>query len=315
MSKLLLAPMDGVIDFIMRDLLTQIGGIDIGFTEFLRITDKLLPNTSFFKICPELKMNSRTRSGIPIHLQLLGGQPSPLADNAARACELGAAGIDLNFGCPAKTVNRHDGGAYLLNFPHRLFEISKKVKESIPLSIPLSAKIRLGDKDTHLIQENILALCEGGVSFITVHCRTKLQGYKPPAHWELAPLLQEVVKIPIVVNGDIFSHADLKKCQQITSATQFMIGRGALSDPYLFWRLKNSIDDERISPSWIHIKSLLIPFYNSNSIYLNHYYATSRIKQWLSYLSKAFPQAHDLFQEIKQVHPDLFQNTLEKMLS
>ncbi len=119
--KLFLAPMEGVTDFVMRDLLTRLGGIDQCVTEFLRVTDTLYPEKVFFENCPELKMGSRTRAGTSVFVQLLGGKADPLAQNALRAVELGALGIDLNFGCPAKTVNRHDGGASLLKSSNRIF--------------------------------------------------------------------------------------------------------------------------------------------------------------------------------------------------
>jgi len=112
--RLMLAPMEGVIDHVMRELLTSLGGVDRCVTEFVRVTDRLLPPRVFRRLCPELDSGGTTASGVPVYLQLLGGQAAVLADNAARAAELGAPGIDLNFGCPAKTVNCSDGGAILL---------------------------------------------------------------------------------------------------------------------------------------------------------------------------------------------------------
>ncbi|MGZ3722706.1 MAG: tRNA-dihydrouridine synthase, partial [Bdellovibrionales bacterium] len=106
--------MEGVLDWTLRELLSSIGGVDRMVTEFVRVTDLLLPEHVFYRYCPELKQGGRTLAGTPVLVQLLGGQTGPLAENAARAVELGAPGIDLNFGCPAKTVNRHDGGATLL---------------------------------------------------------------------------------------------------------------------------------------------------------------------------------------------------------
>ena len=121
--RLMLAPMEGVIDHVMRELLTSLGGIDRCVTEFVRVTDRLLPPRVFRRLCPELDTGGTTASGVPVYLQLLGGQAAVLADNAARAAELGAPGIDLNFGCPAKTVNRSDGGAILLREPQRVHAI------------------------------------------------------------------------------------------------------------------------------------------------------------------------------------------------
>src|SRR4051812_22104705 len=118
--KLYLAPMEGVVDWVMRDFLTEIGGIDHCVTEFIRVVNAVYPDHVFYRYCPELKTNSKTRSGVPVFVQLLGGQAEPMALNAKKAVELGALGIDINFGCPAKTVNKNDGGATLLKSCDRI---------------------------------------------------------------------------------------------------------------------------------------------------------------------------------------------------
>jgi hypothetical protein len=108
---ILLAPMEGLLDFVLRDILTRAGGIDRCVSEFIRITDQLLPERVFTRIVPELRHGGRTPAGVPVRAQLLGSDPACMADNAARLAGLGPAGIDLNFGCPAKVINRHGGGA------------------------------------------------------------------------------------------------------------------------------------------------------------------------------------------------------------
>ena len=130
--KIHLAPMEGLTDFHMRDVLTRIGGYDACVTEFVRVTDRLLPARTFLQACPELRMGGRTRAGTPVHLQLLGSEPEVLADNAALAAALGAPSIDLNFGCPAKTVNRHRGGAVLLDEPETVHAIVAAVRRAVP---------------------------------------------------------------------------------------------------------------------------------------------------------------------------------------
>jgi tRNA-dihydrouridine synthase C len=213
--KLFLAPMEGVTDFVMRDLLTQVGGIDQCVTEFLRVTDTLYPEAVFYKNCPELKTNSRTRAGTPVFVQLLGGQAEPLAQNAVRAAELGALGVDLNFGCPAKTVNRHDGGATLLKSSHRIFDIVSTVRKAVPSHIPVTAKIRLGFDSPEPCIENALAAEAAGAAWLTVHCRTKTDGYKPPAYWEWIPKIKEKAKIKIIANGEIWNSDDFNKCKSV----------------------------------------------------------------------------------------------------
>ncbi|MFN8895220.1 MAG: tRNA-dihydrouridine synthase, partial [Betaproteobacteria bacterium] len=98
---ILLAPMEGVLDHSLRDVLTRVGGIDRCVSEFIRVTDRLLPARVFLRLMPELRHGSRTPAGVPVRAQLLGSDPAVLADNAARLAELGAEGVALNFGCPA----------------------------------------------------------------------------------------------------------------------------------------------------------------------------------------------------------------------
>lgn len=109
--RVILGPMEGVLDHLMREILTQINDYDLCVTEFVRVVNQILPNHVFYRLCPELKQQGKTRAGVPVHMQLLGQEPEWMAENAIRAAELGALGIDLNFGCPAKTVNKSKGGA------------------------------------------------------------------------------------------------------------------------------------------------------------------------------------------------------------
>src|SRR5690606_22108044 len=125
--QIALAPMEGLVDNILRDLLTRVGGVDWCVTEFIRVSDRLLPASHFHKLAPELQHGARTRAGTPLRVQLLGSDPLCLADNAAFACSLGAPVIDLNFGCPAKTVNKSRGGAVLLKEPELLHAILREV--------------------------------------------------------------------------------------------------------------------------------------------------------------------------------------------
>lgn len=310
--SLFLAPMEGVTDWAMRDLLTSLGGIDLCVTEFLRVTDKLHPYSVFYRNCPELKTNSRTRSGTPVVVQLLGGQSAPLADNAARAAELGAYGIDLNFGCPAKTVNRHDGGASLLKTTDRIYKIVSEVRKSVPENIPVSAKIRLGFDDPTVCIDNSLAIDAAGASWLTVHCRTKTDGYRPPAYWEWIPKIKEQVKLPIVSNGEIWNTQDFERCQQITQTTAYMIGRGAIRDPFIFQNLKKvpgTFCKEKVPGTFF---SLIVPFYEASCSYVNEHFAVARTKGWLKQLGFVSPKIREVFEEIKVLKkPHEFRSRLE----
>jgi tRNA-dihydrouridine synthase C len=311
--RLLLAPMEGVVDWVLRDTLSQVGGIDQFVTEFLRVTDKLHPESVFYKNCPELKSGSRTRHGIPVFVQLLGGQAQPLAANALRAVKLGALGIDLNFGCPAKTVNRHDGGASLLKSCDRLFEIVKCVRDAVPTEIPVTAKIRLGFDNHTACLENARAIAEAGATWLTVHCRSKTDGYKPPAYWDWIPRMRTGCAIPIIANGEIWNVDDFARCQEVTGCQDFMIGRGAMSNPYIFRQIRQSLgQNDVIVPHWRNTKTLLPGFYAASTQHINEHFAVGRTKQWLRALSLKSPEAKEVFDQLKILRKPLeFRSQLE----
>lgn len=317
--------MEGVTDFVMRDLLTSLGndssmkGFDRCVTEFLRVTHQLHPKKVFFRHAPELHMGSRTRSGVPVTFQLLGGNPEALADNAKRAQELGASGIDLNFGCPAKTVNRHDGGASLLQYPNRIYQITQAVAQALiegqtsksqGLSLPLSVKMRLGFLDTQLLLENALAAQEGGAQWITLHCRTKSQGYRPPAYWEEVQRLQSKIKIPIHANGDIFDLESFDLCQRVSGAQSFMLGRGILKDPYLAQRIRSQTGLIKTQPPKKVDITLVRQFFMASEEHINIHFATARTKQWLKTLGPSDPKMSEFFLQAKVLKAFAFKDFL-----
>ena len=209
---LLLAPMEGLLDFVLRDVLTRVGGVDRCVSEFIRITGSLLPDKVFLRYVPELLNGSRTLAGVPVRAQLLGSDPVCMAENAARLAALGPEGIDLNFGCPAKVVNRHGGGAALLQEPERIAAVVAAVRRAVPAHLPVSAKMRLGFNDTLLMRECAQAMQDGGAAELVVHARTKADGYRPPAYWELIPQVRDAVRIPVVANGEIWTVDDARRC-------------------------------------------------------------------------------------------------------
>ena len=170
---ILLAPMEGLLDFVLRDILTRVGGIDRCVSEFIRITDQLLPERVFTRIVPELLNGGRTFAGVPVRAQLLGSDPACLAENAARLAALCPAGIDLNFGCPANVVNRHGGGAALLREPETIFAIVTAVRQAVPAHMPVSAKMRLGYSDDSQALDCARAIADGGADEVVVHCCSK----------------------------------------------------------------------------------------------------------------------------------------------
>ena len=155
------------------------------------------------------------------------------AENAALAAELGAPVIDLNFGCPAKTVNRSRGGAVLLDEPELLHAIVREVRRAVPAQVPVTAKMRLGYARPEGALECARALVEGGVAQLVVHARTKVEGYRPPAHWEWVARVQQAVAVPVYANGEIWTLEDWRRCRQISGVEDIMLGRGLVSRPDL----------------------------------------------------------------------------------
>ncbi|MGL5043842.1 MAG: tRNA-dihydrouridine synthase, partial [Plesiomonas sp.] len=143
-GRVILAPMEGVLDPLLRDLLTRINAYDLCVTEFVRVVDALLPEHLFYRLCPELHHGGLTPSGTPVRVQLLGQSPQWLAENAARAVALGSQGVDLNCGCPSKKVNGSDGGASLLKDPDLIYRAAKAMREAVPNNMPVTVKVRLG---------------------------------------------------------------------------------------------------------------------------------------------------------------------------
>lgn len=213
---LVLAPMDGVTDHVYRDLLTSLAGgnsgISLCVSEFVRVTRASVQPHVLRRACPELDAGGRTPAGVEVFVQLLGGEPGPMAESAALAARLGARGIDINFGCPAKTVNNHDGGASILRAPCRIEAIVSAVRGAVPAEIPVTAKVRLGWESAEHLPEIAKNAEAGGAAWLTVHARTRLQLYRPPVDWAALARAREAVRIPVVANGDINTVGDLQRC-------------------------------------------------------------------------------------------------------
>ncbi len=296
-AALLLAPMEGVTDAPMRALLTEHAAFTHCVTEFLRISQVVLPRRCYPRHAIELQTGSRTPGGVPVIFQLLGGHAERLALSAALAVEMGAQGIDLNFGCPAPTVNKHDGGATLLKYPERIEGIVRAVREAVPAAIPVSAKLRLGWEDPAAIYENAERAARGGAAWITIHGRTKAQGYRPPAYWGPIGALQKSLGIPVVANGEIWTLEDFQRCREETGCEHFMIGRGALANPYLPALIARELGLPAAAvptafPSSEEWRALLTRFIAiSQPLSDNPAYALRRIKQWLRYVANRQPFA------------------------
>ncbi|MGP5119048.1 tRNA dihydrouridine synthase [Psychrobacter alimentarius] len=300
----LLAPMEGLTDPLMRQILTQIASdlgrpYDWSVSEFIRITQHVLPAHVFYKYVPELHHDAKTSSGTPIHVQLLGSEAQLMAENAAYAAELGAPAIDINFGCPAKTVNSHRGGSVLLDEPEVMYDIISAVRGAVPDHLPVSAKIRLGYTDTSRMDDIRGAIASSGADWLTIHARTKTQGYKPPAYWDKIQNFN-TLSIPVIANGEIWNVEQAQNCMEQAATQHLMLGRGAVTRPDLVAQVDNNAEnlDNTATLLWQDLIAHQIKFLEGAA--KSDVVLVGRYKQWLGMLTKGFSEAQTLWEEIKR---------------
>ena len=299
--QLILAPMQGLVDDVMRDLLTRIGGFDECVSEFVRITHTVHSRQTWLKHIPEIACGNRTPAGVPCTVQLLGSDAENMALNALEAVRFGADKIDLNFGCPAPTVNKHKGGAVLLKEPELIHHIVRTLRRSLPAHIPLTGKMRLGFEDKTLALECAAAIADGGACGLTVHARTKVEGYEPPAHWEWVRKIRESVQIPVTANGDVFSLQDYLDIKEVSGCGSVMIGRGAVMRPDLARQIKQFECGQTVTEAdFAEIAGWINLFFDlCLAKEANNKYPVARLKQWLGMMKKVYPQAQELFERIR----------------
>lgn len=296
--RLVLAPMEGLADDILRDVLTGAGGYDWCVTEFVRVSATVLPHSAFTRISPELERDSRTRAGTPVRVQLLGGDPGLMAANAAQVARLDPAGIDLNFGCPTPLINRNRGGAALLDEPELLHRIAGAVREAVPARIPVTAKMRLGIRDPGRAIECAQALADGGAEELVVHGRTREDGYRPPARWEWIARIRETVRVPVIANGEVWNVADYRAMREETGCADVMLGRGAVADPFLATRIRSGAAEA--GDDWPKIAPMILDFWSQVQRKVLPRQAPGRLKQWLGLMRRSYPEAERLFAEVRE---------------
>ncbi|MCL5498087.1 tRNA dihydrouridine(16) synthase DusC [Escherichia coli] len=302
--RVLLAPMEGVLDSLVRELLTEVNDYDHCITEFVRVVDQLLPAKSFYRICPELHHQSRTPSGTLVRVQLLGQYHEWLAENAARAVELGSWGVDLNCGCPSKLVNGSGGGATLLKDPELIYRGAKAMREAVPAHLPVTVKVRLGWDSGERQFEIADAVQQAGASELVVHGRTKEDGYKAERiNWQAIGEIRQRLSIPVVANGEIWDWQSAQDCMAVTGCDAVMIGRGALNVP----NLSRVVKENAPRMPWSEVVALLQKYTRLEKQGDTGMYHVARIKQWLGYLRKEYVEAITLFEQIRTLKssPDI----------
>ena len=232
-TPLYLAPMAGITDTIFRQLCKE-QGADVVITEFVSSEGIVRRNE---RTCEYLEFDDMER---PLGIQLFGAEPDRMGEAARLAMEwVRPDFIDLNFGCPVNKVVSKNGGSALLRDCPLLSRVAAGVVKAVS-PFPVTAKIRLGwDRNSINALETGRALQDAGIRALAVHGRTKEQGYSGEADWDTIARVADSLQIPVIGNGDIHSAADAARRLRETSVAGLMIGRGAMSSPWIFSEIKH----------------------------------------------------------------------------
>ncbi len=229
---LILSPMAGVTDVSFRRLLKRCGGVGLTVSEFISVEGLTRSNP---KSKRQMRFYAEER---PFAAQIFGGQPERMRMAAEMAEEVGVDILDINCGCPAPKVVKHGGGSGLLKDHVRLETILTEIKKAI--AIPLTIKIRAGFYDSTINAVETAKLAEAcGVEHIALHGRTKEQGYRGLANWDLVKQIKEAVKVPVSGSGDVTTIKGALARFHETGCDGVLIGRGAMANPWIFRQIED----------------------------------------------------------------------------
>ncbi len=294
---LMLAPMEGVGDRCFRKAMATVGGFDEAIADFLRV-----PKNAHVESLA-LAYQSNELSPIPLAAQLMGSEPETIAAMGKEIEKRGAHHINLNCGCPSNTVTGRGAGSSLLKEPSSLYEVAKALVSSV--SVPVTIKMRSGFDDISLFKENLLAAEESGARYIILHPRTKVDGYGPPARWDLIAEAKSLLHIPVVGNGDILNVQDALNMLKTTRCDALMIGRGSVINPFIFHEIRAHFAGTSYTPSWENLATYLDAYTAGLIPEVADRIKVNKLKQLMGFLFKANPPLLELRQSIlTSQHPD-----------
>lgn len=303
---LFLAPMEGVGDRDFRQAIATIGGFDEAVTDFMRV-----PSNAHVPSLAK-KYEAEETAPIPLAAQIMGADPTLMAEMAQELEKRGAPRIDVNCGCPSNTVTGRGAGSSLLKNPNYLYEIVKACVDAV--SIPVTVKMRSGFEDTSLFKENLIAAEETGIQFITLHPRTKVDGYGPPARWDLIAEAKALLTIPVVGNGDILTAIDAERMISLTHCDALMIGRGSVIDPFIFHKIKAHFKGEIFQPAFEELKNYIVKYYTLFSSEMSEKGRISKLKQLSSFLFRRNPGLNSVRGKVLSSSPSTAEEFLHFIL-
>lgn len=238
-KKVSLAPMAGITDLVLRDLVRE-------YSKTCLITTEMISSEGLNNV-HDCAIIRKSDTDSPIAYQISGHKPELMA-KAAKFLESRADIIDINMGCPVKKVVCGNDGSALMKTPELAQDIVRAVKDAI--SIPVSVKFRLGyTAETMNYVEFGQQMQEAGAEFITIHARTRAQMYSGSADWAKIKDLKSAVDVPVFANGDVVSIETAEKCLELSNADGIAIGRGVLGDVTLPYRVEHFLETgERLNP-------------------------------------------------------------------
>lgn len=251
---LALAPMEGVTDVSFRRLVRAVGGCGLYVTEFIPARG-LVEDHAAVRRLAELDDDEH-----PVSIQVFGRDPELLAEGARVAEALGADLVDLNMGCPSKKVCAHSGGSALMREPALAVEIVRAMRAAV--SIPLTVKMRSGWAPGERNAPELAFACqEEGAEAVTVHWRTREDGYGGVRTWDTVAAVKARLSIPVLANGDIVDAATAREALDATGADGLMIGRGAIRNPWVFHEIAHALlGAPAVSPDAATLERVLVTY-------------------------------------------------------
>ena len=270
---LILSPMAGVTDISFRRLVKSRGGVGLTVSEFISVEGLTRNNP---KSKRQMRFYEQER---PFAVQIFGGQPERMRMAAEMAEEIGADILDVNCGCPAPKVVKHGGGSGLLKDHERLETILREIKKAI--TIPLTVKIRAGFYDHTINAVDTAKLAEAcGAEHIALHGRTKEQGYRGQANWDLVRQIKEVVNVPVSGSGDVTTIEQAFTRFSETGCDGVLIGRGAMANPWIFRQIEDAIHGREIfQPTLEDKRNILVEYFEMLREDMPEMAAIGRMKQ------------------------------------
>lgn len=281
------APMSGITHTAFRSLLAELGGVGLYCTEML--SARSLP-VEDLDHSPYL---ARAAAESPLSFQLLVAEPRELEPAVRTLEKLGPDAIDLNLGCPAPEVRRRGAGSSLMECPDKAKTVVALARSLT--SVSLTAKIRLGERLDEASLRNFCRMLEGeGVDLLTVHARLRNEPYGRKPRWEWIEKVKSWVSIPVVANGGIFSAEDADKCRRTTGCDGLMLGRGAVTRPWLPAEVARTVYGAQVPARDLSRSAVYRRFATLLAERLAPERQLGRLKEFTRYYSQNYPFGHVL---------------------